>query len=190
MKKLLVMLLLAMSAVVFTVGCGDDRPEHILTVKQLEELLETKTAAQIFEENLINKNQRSRNDPFCIDAAGLSFLLENGLDVNAKSEAGFTVLHVAAYWGDLDLVKELIGKGQIQLYSDSIRFDLNNGGMMLPIEDVLGITLIGNKIMDIYIGDVTYRIKGNHETNLIKYMHTYYIIQNRAKGIENGLVGI
>lgn len=86
--------------------------------------------------------------------------------------------------------KELIGKGQIQLYGDSIRFHLDSGETTLPIADVLGITLIGNKIMDIYIGDVTYRVKGSHETNLIKYMHTYYIIQNRAKGIENGLVGI
>ena len=111
MKKLLVMLLLAMSAIVFTVGCGDDRPEHILTVKQLEELLKTKTAAQIFDEDLINVNQKTSNDFFCIDAAGLRFLLKKGLDVNAKSEAGFTVLHVATYWGDLGLVKELIGKG-------------------------------------------------------------------------------
>ena len=115
MKKLLVMLLLAMSAVVFTVGCGEEQevtnPEHILTVKQLEELLETKTAAQIFEEDLINGNRKTSNDILCIDAAGLSFLLKKGLDVNAKSEAGLTVLHVAAYWGDLGLVKELIGKG-------------------------------------------------------------------------------
>ena len=63
MKKLLVMLLLAMSAVVFTVGCVTS-PEHILTVKQLEELLETKTAAQIFEENLINGNRKTNNDLF------------------------------------------------------------------------------------------------------------------------------
>ena len=110
MKKLLVMLLLAMSAVVFTAGCVTS-PEHILTVKQLEELLETKTAAQIFEEDLINGNRKTSNDILCIDAAGLSFLLKKGLDVNAKSEAGLTVLHVAAYWGDLGLVKELIGKG-------------------------------------------------------------------------------
>ena len=115
MKKLLVMLLLAMSAVVFTVGCGDDddRPEHILTEKQLEELLETKTATQIFEENLMDENRQTSDDIFCIDAAGLSFLLKKGLDVNAKTknEAGFTVLYVAAYRGDLELVKELIGKG-------------------------------------------------------------------------------
>ena len=123
MKKLLVMLLLAMSAVVFTVGCvtspehiltekqEESNPEHILTVKQLEELLETKTAAQIFEEDLINGNRKTSNDILCIDVAGLSFLLKKGLDVNAKSEAGLTVLHVAAYWGDLGLVKELIGKG-------------------------------------------------------------------------------
>lgn len=110
MKKLLVMLLLAMSAVVFTVGCVTS-PAHILTVKQLEELLETKTATQIFEEDLINGNRKTSNDILCIDAAGLSFLLKKGLDVNAKSEAGLTVLHVAAYWGDLGLVKELIGKG-------------------------------------------------------------------------------
>ena len=109
MKKLLVMLLLTMSAVVFTVGCVTS-PEHILTVKQLEELLETKTAEQIFEEDLKNGNWKTNNDIFCIDAAGLSFLLEKGLDVNAKFET-VTVLHVAAYWGDLGLVKELIGKG-------------------------------------------------------------------------------
>lgn len=86
--------------------------------------------------------------------------------------------------------KELVGKGQIQLYSDSIRFSLDSGEMTLPFVQILGITLIGNRIMDIYAGDVTYRVRSNHETNLIKYMHTYYIITNRNKGITDGFVGI
>ena len=110
MKKLLVMLLLAMSAVVFTVGCVTSS-EHILTVKQLEELLETKTAAQIFEEDLINGNRKTSNDILCIDAAGLSFLLKKGLDVNAKSESGSTVLDSAAWHGKLEVVKYLVEKG-------------------------------------------------------------------------------
>lgn len=86
--------------------------------------------------------------------------------------------------------KELIGKGQIQLYGDSVRFRLNSGEITLPIADILGITLIGNKTMDIYISDLTYRVKADHATNLIKYMHTYYIIQNRLKGVESDFVGI
>ena len=97
---------------------------------------------------------------------------------------------IALYKPQLWQKKELVGKGQIQLYSDAIRFALDSGEMIFPIADILGITLIGNKIMDIYVGDVTYRVKADHATNLIKYMHTYYIIQNRVKGLSGSYVGI
>ena len=97
---------------------------------------------------------------------------------------------IALYKPQLWQKKELVGKGQIQFYDDSIRFALSDGELSLPMAEVLGITLIGNRIMDIYVGDVTYRVKADHATNLLKYMHTYYIIQNRVKGLVGGFVGI
>ena len=97
---------------------------------------------------------------------------------------------IALYKPQMWQKKELVGKGQIQLYDDSIRFVFSDGELFLPMAEVLGITLIGNRIMDIYVGDVTYRVKADHATNLIKYMHTYYIMQNRVKGLVSGFVGV
>lgn len=127
MKKLL--LALSAGMIIFAGGCGDDSteetvqpeesvqpeetkkgPAHILTQSQLEELLKTKSAEQIFKENLVNEKSKNSKDRYCIDADGLRFLLKNGLAVDVRGPEGKSILHVAAFLGDLDLVKELINK--------------------------------------------------------------------------------
>lgn len=86
--------------------------------------------------------------------------------------------------------KEHLGSGTICLYPDRITFNLGAKPLVLPLEEVYAITLIGNKIMDIYFQDITYRVMGAHSTNLIKYMHMFYIMKNKAAGDENGFIGI
>lgn len=44
--------------------------------------------------------------------------------------------------------------------------------------------------MNIYANGKTYQVYENERTNLIKYMHMFYIIRNRKEGIENGFIGI
>ncbi len=97
---------------------------------------------------------------------------------------------VEVYRPELNKKKELIGSGTMQLYGGCLRFALDSGDISLPIEDVDGITLIGNRIMDVYRGDETYRVVVAHKTNLLKYMHTFYIIRGRKLNTAKEYVGI
>ena len=51
-------------------------------------------------------------------------------------------------------------------------------------------TLLGKKKMNIYYQDKVLQLFKDERTNLIKYMHTFYIIKNRKDGIEDGFIGI
>ena len=97
---------------------------------------------------------------------------------------------IQVYRPEMNKKKALIGCGELQLYGGGLRFVLNSGEIELPLADVAGITLIGNRIMDVYSGNQTYRVVGEHKVNFIKYMHTFYIIQNRKKVVANGFIGI
>lgn len=97
---------------------------------------------------------------------------------------------IEVYKPEMHKKKELLGFGDMCLYGDAVCFALSSGEIRLPIEEVDGITLIGNRIMDVYSGEQTYRVIGGHKTNLLKYMHTFYIIRNRKKGITDGFIGI
>ena len=70
------------------------------------------------------------------------------------------------------------------------QFDLDKKSLQFSLDEVDDITLIGNKIMDIYINGVTYRIIGEHKTNLIKYMHMFYILKEKRTEKVNGFIGI
>ena len=50
--------------------------------------------------------------------------------------------------------------------------------------------LIKRLEMNIYYQDKVYQIFKNERTNLLKYMHTFYIIKNRKVGDNNGFIGI
>ncbi len=98
--------------------------------------------------------------------------------------------NIEVYKPEYDKKKKLIGCGEMQLYGGKLCFALGSGGIDLPVEGIDGITLIGNRIMDVYFENKTYRVVVPHKTNILKYMHTYYINRNRKKGITDGFIGI
>jgi 1-acyl-sn-glycerol-3-phosphate acyltransferase len=97
---------------------------------------------------------------------------------------------VEVYKPELNKKKELIGCGEMQLYGDGLHLKLDSGDITLGVAEIEGITLIGNRIMDVYSAEKTYRIKVAHKTNILKYMHTYYIIRSRKLALESAFVGI
>ena len=83
-----------------------------------------------------------------------------------------------------------MGVGDMQLCGDCLRFCLDSGEICLKIENVDGITLIGNHIMDVYSEEKTYRVMVAHKTNILKYLHTFYIIRSRKVEAAKEFVGI
>ena len=53
------------------------------------------------------------------DAVALQRLLATGADVNARDEAGSTLLMLAAHAGDLDMVRLLLGSGSAKAATSS-----------------------------------------------------------------------
>lgn len=97
---------------------------------------------------------------------------------------------VEVYAPELGKKKQLMGTGEIQLLGDCLRFCLDSGEICLKIENIDGITLIGNHIMDVYSEEKTYRVMVAHKTNILKYLHTFYIIHNRKVEAAKEFVGI
>jgi 1-acyl-sn-glycerol-3-phosphate acyltransferase len=97
---------------------------------------------------------------------------------------------VEVYKPELGKKKELIGTGEMQLYGGSLRLALDSGDICLNIEEVDGITLIGNRIMDVYSEEKTYRVRVAHKTNILKYLHAFYIIRSRKLDTAREFVGI
>mgnify|MGYP003300227598 CR=1 FL=1 len=44
--------------------------------------------------------------------------------------------------------------------------------------------------MNIYYKDVVYQVYNDRRTNLIKYMHVFYIEKNKIGGNTDGFIGI
>lgn len=97
---------------------------------------------------------------------------------------------VEVYAPELGKKKQLMGTGDMQLRGDCLRFNLDSGEICLKIENIDGITLIGNRIMDVYSEEKTYRVMVAHKTNILKYLHTFYIIHNRKVEAAKEFVGI
>lgn len=83
-----------------------------------------------------------------------------------------------------------IGVGKLQLFNNCFKFVLENQEMVLSYDDIYAVTLLGRKKMNIYFQDKVYQLYKDKKTNLLKYMHTYYIIKNKKEGISNGFLGI
>lgn len=86
--------------------------------------------------------------------------------------------------------RELVGVGEIRLFEDRLEFELDKVSLRFNLENIDTVTLIGNKIMDVYNDNITYRIIGKHKTNLIKYMHMFYILREKRTAKINGFIGI
>lgn len=97
---------------------------------------------------------------------------------------------VKVYRPRLNKKKQLLGSGEIRFFADRLVLDLDRDSYSLSFDDVQIISLIGNRTMDIHCGDAVYRVKGEHATNLIKYMHMFYILKDRSRAEASGFIGI
>lgn len=86
--------------------------------------------------------------------------------------------------------KKLIGKGKVYLYNSYFRFEFENEIMILKFEDISDCTLLGRKKLNIYYKDKIYQLFKDRRTNLMKYMHVFYVIKNKKGENENGFIGI
>ena len=86
--------------------------------------------------------------------------------------------------------KELIGKGKMSLYKNRFVFNLEDKELVFSFSKIDGITLLGKKKMNIYYEGKTYQVYKDRKTNLLKYMHMYYILKNKEEGVEDGFIGI
>ncbi len=86
--------------------------------------------------------------------------------------------------------KKFIGSGKINMYSDNFTFKFDNEDLVFDFNDIYAITLVGKKKMNIFYKDKVYQLFYDERTNLIKYMHLFYIIKNMKEGIDNGFIGI
>lgn len=77
--------------------------------------------------------------------------------------------------------KKKIGSGLVQIYNNRFVFKLKKEIITILFSNIKSITLVGKMKMNIYTNDITYQLFKDDKTNLIKYMHLYYII----KGSEN-----
>ena len=86
--------------------------------------------------------------------------------------------------------REFIGKGEMLLYSDYFKFKFLDKEMILNFDDIYVVTLLGRMKMNIYYLDKVYQVFNNRHTNLLKYMHLFYILKNKKEGVEDGFIGI
>ena len=86
--------------------------------------------------------------------------------------------------------KQLIGEGKMSLYNGYFLFSLKEKEIKLSFEDIFAITLLGKKKMNIYCVDKTYQVFYGKKTNLLKYMHMFYILKNKKEGVIDGFIGI
>lgn len=80
--------------------------------------------------------------------------------------------------------KQLVGDGVLKMYNDRFEFDYNEENVVIDFKDISGITLVGKKKMNIYTNDKTYQVFKSSKTNLLKYMHMYYVITNEEENYE------
>lgn len=87
--------------------------------------------------------------------------------------------------------KEKVGRCSMKLYKDDLLFEFQDEKQIdLKFDNIKAMTLVGKKKLNIYYKDNTYQVVNDSKTNFIKYMHLYYILQNRKEGIEDGFIGI
>ena len=80
--------------------------------------------------------------------------------------------------------KELISFGYMKIFNNRFSFETNEGLKEFLFEEITAVTLVGKKKMNIYVGDETYQVFNTPKTNLLKYMHLFYIIKNVGGNYE------
>ena len=86
--------------------------------------------------------------------------------------------------------KELLIDGKIEMYGTYLKFSNEKDELVIKFDEIDAITMVGKKKMNIYVGDKTYQIFKTSKTNLLKYLHMYYIIKNKKTGGNYAFLGI
>lgn len=80
--------------------------------------------------------------------------------------------------------KELISLAMMKLYNDRFSFECKKGLKEFFFNEISAVTLVGKKKMNIYVGDTTYQVFNTPKTNLLKYMHMFYVVKNVGGNYE------
>ena len=80
--------------------------------------------------------------------------------------------------------KQLLSFGMMKMYNDHFEFTGKNENRNIYFNEITAITLVGKKKMNIYVGDTTYQVLNTPKTNLLKYMHLFYVIKNIGGNYE------
>lgn len=86
--------------------------------------------------------------------------------------------------------KDYLDKGCLKLFNSYFLFDFTKKKVKIDFDEIDAITILGNRKMNIYTKNGTYQVKINGKTNLLKYMHLFYILKNKKEGITDGFIGI
>ena len=86
--------------------------------------------------------------------------------------------------------KQLLIDGKVNMYGSYFEFMNENDVVKLKFEDISAVTLVGKKKMNIYVGDKTYQIFKTGKTNLLKYLHMYYVLENKRNGGNYEFLGL
>lgn len=86
--------------------------------------------------------------------------------------------------------KENLNGRKIKIYNDKLIIQLKDDDIILDFNCIDGITLLGKRKMNIYVGNTTYQVFNKKNTNLLKYMHLFYILKSRREGKECEFLGL
>lgn len=86
--------------------------------------------------------------------------------------------------------KKYIGEGVMTLYKDRLVFEMKKNKLELCFDEIDGMTLVGKKKLNIYVGNTTYQVFKDKKINTLKYMHLFYILKARRAGKECDFIGI
>ena len=83
--------------------------------------------------------------------------------------------------------KELISKtAEASLYADRIEVKYGDECLSLPFSDVIGVSALGRKKINVYIGKQVYQLAGDERFCGLKYVNFYYKHKNVLKGEKHG----
>ena len=74
----------------------------------------------------------------------------------------------------------------ITLYGNRVVVDVGGKDpLVLPFEELSGVSVLGKNKVNFYLHDRVYQIKGSKRMNALKYVHFYYRYKNIVKGAEH-----
>ena len=83
--------------------------------------------------------------------------------------------------------KELIAQTAVaSLYSDRIEVTYGDERLSFPFDEVIGVSALGRKKINIYFGKQVYQLAGDERFCGLKYVNFYYKHKNILKGEKHG----